>query len=85
MKFKEATDLLFSTVSHAELAEALGVSVASIRQARLAPNAKAFREPPKGWEPEVYALAKKRIAQYELLAAKLSQAEKPVLGIKTLK
>ena len=35
MNFREATDGLFSRVSHEDLARALGVSVASIRQARL--------------------------------------------------
>jgi hypothetical protein len=61
MNFKEATDGLFDRVSHEELAEALGVSVASIRQARLSPSAKAYREPPKDWERAVIRLAEKRV------------------------
>ncbi len=34
MNFKEATDGLFDRIDHTELAEALGVSVASVRQAQ---------------------------------------------------
>ena len=85
MTFKEATDLLFSNIGHAELADVLDVSVASIRQARLSPNAKAFREPPKGWESAVYTLAKKQVTHYEALVRAMVAAEKPVLGIRRLK
>jgi hypothetical protein len=45
MDFKEATDGLFGRVDHDALAKALGVSVASIRQARLRPEAGAHRSP----------------------------------------
>ncbi len=40
--FRKATDELFSVISHEELAKALGCSVATIRQARLAEGAKAL-------------------------------------------
>ena len=63
MTFKEATDELFKRVDHAELAEAMGVSIASIRQARLAPNAKALREPPKDWRYAVIRLSERRIME----------------------
>ena len=43
MDFKKATDDLFAGISHEDLARALGVSVAAIRQARLDPKAKAYR------------------------------------------
>lgn len=43
MDFQAATDGLFSRVDHEDLAKALGVSVASIRQARLKPDASARR------------------------------------------
>jgi hypothetical protein len=67
MDFKEATDGLFNRLSHEELADALGISVASIRQARLSPTANAFREPPKGWENAVIRLAEKRVWHYRRL------------------
>lgn len=61
MDFKEATDLLFQPVDHAELAKSLEVSVATIRQARLKPAAKAHRSAPKDWPFAVIRLAEQRI------------------------
>jgi DNA-binding GntR family transcriptional regulator len=71
MNFKEATDGLFDRISHEELAEALGVSVASIRQARLSAVAKAYREPPRDWKGAVIRLAEKRLAHYNRLVKRL--------------
>jgi hypothetical protein len=73
MNFKEATDGLFDRVSHEELADSLGVSVASIRQARLSPQARAFREPPPGWREAVIGLAEKRAAHYRKLVERLQK------------
>jgi hypothetical protein len=67
MNFKEATDGLFEPVSHEDLAALLGVSVASIRQARLAANARAHRNPPDKWEDAVIRLAEKRVFHYRQL------------------
>jgi hypothetical protein len=71
MNFKKATDSLFDGVSHAELADALGVSVASIRQARLGEDAKAHRAAPAGWEEAVVKLAEKRLSHYQRLIERL--------------
>lgn len=60
MDFKKATDELFAAVTHDDLAQALGVSVATIRQARLAEGAKARRSPPPGWLEAVGRLAEAR-------------------------
>ena len=54
-------------ISHEQLAEALGVSVASVRQARLTEDALSFRRPPKGWEAVVARLAKQRADHYRRL------------------
>jgi hypothetical protein len=67
MDFKEATDGLFDRISHEQLAEALGVSVASIRQARLPETAKAYRQPPPAWQHGVIRLAERRIMHYRRL------------------
>jgi hypothetical protein len=67
MDFKEATDALFERISHEKLAEALGVSVASIRQARLPESANAYRNPPAAWRDKVIRLAEQRILQYRQL------------------
>lgn len=69
MDFKEATDELFSRIDHEALADALGVSVASVRQARLRQEAKAHREAPQGWETAVLRLAEKQAAHFQRLAA----------------
>lgn len=69
--FRKATDELFAGVSHEELAEMLGCSVATIRQARLAPAAKAHRNPPEGWERAVWKIAEGRATHFARLAAKL--------------
>jgi hypothetical protein len=60
MTFKEATDLLFGNVTHAELADRIGCSVATIRQARLSPGVHGHRSPPPGWEAAVRTLALER-------------------------
>ena len=74
MNFKDATDALFERVTHEDLAGALGVSVPSIRQARLNGKALAFRQPPEGWEAAVARLAEARGRHYLQLARKLKGA-----------
>src|SRR5579872_6513208 len=72
MEFKSATDALFAGVSHDDLARILGVSVATIRQARLRPDAKARRSPPEKWEEGVIRLAGERIERYRRLISELT-------------
>lgn len=67
MDFKEATDELFERIDHAELAKQLGVSIATVRQARLNPKAAARRSPPATWREGVIRLAERRIIQYRQL------------------
>jgi hypothetical protein len=64
MDFREATDGLFDRVDHADLAKALGISVASIRQARLRPEASAHRAPPPAWREAVIRMAEERVRHY---------------------
>jgi hypothetical protein len=73
MNFKDATDGLFDRISHDELAEALGVSVASIRQARLPEGANASRKPPPGWEDQIIRLSERRIMHYRQLIERVRQ------------
>jgi hypothetical protein len=67
MNFKEATDGLFAKVDHKSLAKRLGVSVATIRQARLRPVARAYREPPANWRDGVIRMAEAQIMRYRSL------------------
>lgn len=71
MDFRKATDELLAGISHQELADALGVSVATVRQGRLADSARAHRSPPKGWKAAVKRLAERRSAALARLATKL--------------
>jgi len=67
MNFKGTTNRLFSRVSHEDLAKALKVSVASIRQARLGSDALAHRSPPPDWENAVLRLAEERVLHFRKL------------------
>ena len=71
MDFRKATDELFAGISHQDLADALGLSVATIRQARLDEGAKARRTPPEGWEAKVAKLARARGTALVRLADRL--------------
>lgn len=67
VNFRKATDGLFGRVAHEDLAKALGVSVATIRQARLKRNAHARRAAPGNWEDAVLRLAEDRVWHYRQL------------------
>src|SRR5437868_12811528 len=71
MDFREATETLCGGISHEELAKALGVSIATVRQARLRPDAKAHRSPPEDWENAVIRLAEERLSRYRELIKRL--------------
>lgn len=67
MTFKKATDRLFSRIDHEDLAKALNISVASIRQARLSSDALAHRSAPPDWEKAVLRLAEERVRHFQKL------------------
>lgn len=68
MNFKAATDDLLGRIDHKRLAKELKASVASIRQARLRPDAAAHRSPPNDWRAVVSRLAREQAARFEHLA-----------------
>jgi|HubBroStandDraft_5_1064220.scaffolds.fasta_scaffold02831_7 hypothetical protein len=70
-KFRESTDELLNGIPDDEIAEALGCSVALVRQARLREGAKARRSPPAGWEIVCAKLAEQKAMRLNRLAAKL--------------
>jgi hypothetical protein len=74
MDFKDATDRLADCPSHAELAEVAGVSVQSIRQARLDPSNSNYRTPPPNWRQAVIRLAEDRIARLRHLIEELGRS-----------
>lgn len=71
MDFKTATDRVAGCISHAEIAEAAGVSVQTIRQARLDPSAPGHRPPPAGWQEVLTRLARERSQQLTEFADQL--------------
>ena len=73
MDFKTATDRVAGCISHAEIAEAAGVSVQTIRQARLHPSAPGHRPPPAGWQELLARLARKRAAELIHFAGAVAQ------------
>jgi len=74
MDFKKITYDLWAAVSHDDLGETIGVSVATIRQARLDDEAKAHRSPPPGWEKGALKLAEAQARHFERLAERLRAA-----------
>lgn len=73
MDFKEATDLFAGRISHAEVAEALGVSLQSVRQARLDPSHPNYRRPPAGWAPRLARLVRERGTALQVLAQRIDR------------
>jgi hypothetical protein len=73
MTFQDAVDRLGARVTHEEVASALGVSVASVRQYRLSPKAQAHRSAPAGWEKALARLARERGKKLKALADALDR------------
>jgi hypothetical protein len=73
MDFREAIDRLGERVTHDQVARALGVSVASVRQYRLPPAANAHRSAPGDWAKVLAHLARTRIRELSELADELDR------------
>jgi hypothetical protein len=73
MEFREAIDGLCEGVDHGDVAKALGVSVQTVRQARMRPNTNAHRSPPKDWQDAVIRLAEERVWHYRKLIEGIRQ------------
>ena len=72
MNFKQATDRIAAAcVTHADVADAAGVSENTIRRARMDPESKDSRRPPKDWPTVLAQLARDRAAELEVLAVEL--------------
>lgn len=73
MDFKTATDRVAGCISHAEIAEAAGVSVQTIRQARLDPSAPGHRPPPAGWREVLARLARGKAEELRRFAGQVEE------------
>jgi hypothetical protein len=67
MGFREATDGLCDRIDHDDVAKALGVSVQTVRQARMKPDTHAHRSPPSDWQDALIRLAEERVWHYRKL------------------
>jgi hypothetical protein len=74
MDFKTATDRVAGCISHADIAEAAGVSVQTIRQARLDASAPGNRPPPMRWKEVLIELALRRSKELAEFAQELSRS-----------
>jgi hypothetical protein len=75
MNFREAIDALCTYLNHQDVAKALGVSVQTVRQARLKEDSDGFRAAPKNWERAVIRLAEARLSHYHKLIEKLKKTD----------
>jgi hypothetical protein len=75
MDFRKATDGLCAKVDHEDVARALGVSLQTIRQARLQPDTKSHRSPPGGWRDAVIRLAEEKVSHYRRLIEELHASD----------
>ncbi|HEX6042431.1 hypothetical protein [Longimicrobium sp.] len=71
MDFKTATDILGLPASG--LAQAFGLEPQTIRQMRLAPDARGHRSPPVDWERVVSRLARERGRELQGLVQRLDE------------
>lgn len=72
MNFKQATDALLESVTLEDLAERMGVSIQTIRQARASQSTASHRPPPKGWELAIEQLAQRGATRLSRLAERLA-------------
>ena len=75
VNFIQATDALTGCPTHPDIAKEAGVSVQTIRQARLAPDHPNNRPPPAGWEQAIANLARERAAELVELAETLEAGD----------
>lgn len=73
--FREATGCLKDAPRDRNLAEALGVTVQSIRQARLSPDKRGHRPPPNHWRKVIAELARQRAEELRSLADRLEASD----------
>jgi hypothetical protein len=75
MNFREAIDAICARTDHEDVAKELGVSLQTVRQARMAPDAVAYRSAPDNWKEAVIRLTEKRTDDYRRLAERLRANE----------
>jgi len=80
MDFKTAVEQLGQRPTREDLADALGVSFWSVKQALLPEGATNRRSPPAGWRRVLAKLAREHARRLEELAARLEQEDERASG-----
>lgn len=75
MDFREATRRLKEAPQDRDLAEALDVTVQSIRQARLPRENRGHRPPPENWREVIAAMARERAEALRSMADRLESSD----------
>lgn len=73
MDFHEATKRLKECLTDQEIADELGVSLQSIRQARMDQGNPSYRPPPEGWRQALIRLCRNREDELRQLAKQLAE------------
>lgn len=63
MDYRAATDFLLRRITLEEIADRLGMSTQTLKQARLDPSNPGHRSPPPGWKDALASLAEERGAE----------------------
>ena len=72
MDFKRATDLSGQLgITHAVIAEALGVAPSTVRASRLDPSSPNYRNPPVDWRKKLMHVTRERAGELLKLAEEL--------------
>jgi hypothetical protein len=71
MTFVQATNVFMGRVTLKDVADSIGCSLQTLKQARLNPESAHHRRPPQGWEAVLAQLARSRIRELEDLARTL--------------
>jgi hypothetical protein len=74
MDFRTAANILGQQITTADMAEALGVSPHSVRQARLQDGAPGFRKPPEDWSRVFVRLARERCSELKAFIEELERS-----------
>jgi hypothetical protein len=73
MSFSEATTRLAECPTHQDIADIVGASLQSVRQARMSEGADGYRAPPPQWEQGIAKLARGRADELVRLAMVLEE------------
>lgn len=71
MDFRAAVKTLGGAYTQQDIADALGVSWHTVKQASLPTDSSGHRNPPEGWEARLAKLARERAGELDDLATEL--------------